>query len=337
MTNTHYSLRLVLLTNLCLTTSLVCPVATVTAQGGQQQGDGSPRQILAEEFTRARPKSNGTSSSGGSRQRTGNPSGVATARHRYKRTATTASNSPAKALDSNPGTPANVVAIPASMAKVGVTIWYLRTPQNAEQGSRLLVQGGEMVPERIASGAVLRAGDRVFLSIESPREGYLYIVDRELFSSGQTGDPYLIFPTTSTRGGDNYVRPGKLINIPDRDDKPNNFILQPLPDRNDQVGELLSVIITSEPLENFTPTSQPLRLTSEQVRKWESQWGGSTEQYDLEGGAGQTQSNAESDAAKMGEGARLLTQEEPPPQTLYLVEGKSIKGLLVNVQLRYRR
>lgn len=341
MTNRQRKFGFVLLTSLCLTASLFCFASTAVAQEGSgikpptvQQEDGS-RQIVAEEFTKGRPIKSPTFSATATRQNTGTQSGGAASRHHYRRTATTASNK--NTTSGNTGKPASVNNVSASTSKVGVTIWHLRAPQSADQGARLLVQGDEMVAERVASDAVLRVGDRVFLSIESPREGYLYIVDRELFANGQMGDPYLIFPTTRTRGGDNHVRPGKLINIPDQDDKPNNFRLTPLPDRNDQVGEVLSVIITSEPLENFTPTNQPLKLSSEQVRKWESEWSGSTEQYDLEGGAGQTQSQAESDAAKAGEGGRLLTQDEPPPQTVYLVEGRNTKGLLVNVQLRYRR
>jgi hypothetical protein len=227
----------------------------------------------------------------------------------------------------------------AAAAKVGVTIWRLRPAQAAEQGARLLVQGdeSELVPERVGTDMHLSVRDRVRLTIESPREGYLYVVDRELYSDGTKGEPYLIFPTTRTRGGDNRVAPGKLIDIPAQEDKPNYFTLIPSPGRNDQAGEVLSIIVTTEPLENFEATGRPLKLAPAQVEKWEKMWGGAIEQYDLEGGEGQTWTQAESEASKAGAGSRYLTQEEPTPQTIYLVEGKNNKGLLVTVPLRYKR
>lgn len=318
-------------------------VAPAMAQTQTQTDQSGSRQIVAEEFTNGRPIKPPTASksaaTGAGRTQTANVSSGAKPRRRYKRVKTSGTTQPTSV---SPNVSQSTVSAATSdkslsTAGMGVTIWQLRASRNADQGARLLVQGDEMVPERVASDAVLRVGDSVFLSIESPREGYLYIIDRELFADGKLGDPYLIFPTTRTRGGDNRVRPGKLINIPDVNDKPNYFKLVPLPNRDDQVGEVLSVIITTEPLENFTPQSNPVQLKSEQVEKWEIQWGGNTEQYDLEGGAGQTMSVVESDAAKAGSGGRLLVQGEPPPQTVYLVEGKNTKGLLVNVQLRYRK
>ncbi len=75
--------------------------------------------------------------------------------------------------------------------------------------------------------------------------------------------------------------------------------------------------------------------TKTQIAKWEKQWGAQVERYDLEGGAGQTWTREEKTASQAT--GRYLTQEEPSPQTIYLVEGKSNKGLLVTVPLRYRR
>jgi hypothetical protein len=47
-------------------------------------------------------------------------------------------------------------------------------------------------------------------------EGYLYVIDREQYEDGTLGEPVQIFPTTRTRGGDNSVKPGSLIEIQDR-------------------------------------------------------------------------------------------------------------------------
>ena len=75
-------------------------------------------------------------------------------------------------------------------------------------------QSSQWTPERIEVDTPLKVNDRVRLSVESPRDGYLYVIDREQYADGSLGDAYLIFPTRRTRGGDNRVRPGKLIDIP---------------------------------------------------------------------------------------------------------------------------
>ncbi|MEO6391421.1 MAG: hypothetical protein ABIP75_06185 [Pyrinomonadaceae bacterium] len=296
------------------------------------------RQIFAEEFTRSRPAPNKppTQVKPGGEVKPGNRISVVKPPNHYRRTARVKAGVTVTVPTGNTTPPRQTVVATAGLAKVGVTIWRLRAPQNGDQGARLLIQGGAaLVPERVASDAMLRVNDQVLLSVESPREGYLYIVDRELFADGTFGEPYLIFPTTRTRGGANRVSPGRLINIPDPTDQPNFFRLAPTPGLTGQVGEALSVIVTSMPLTGFTPSDRPIKLTAAQVAKWEAQWGGDTELYDLENGAGQTQTEAESEAAQTGVKGRMLTQEEPSPQTVYLVESRNTTGLLVNVLLRY--
>ena len=128
---------------------------------------------------------------------------------------------------------------------VGVTVWRLRRSKASDSGdSRLLVQetenqrteSVEWTPERVEAETPFAAGDRVRLSIESPRAGYLYVVDRELYADGTTSDPYLIFPTRRMRDGDNSVRAGKVIELPDK----SAFKLTPL--RADYQGERLTIL-----------------------------------------------------------------------------------------------
>ena len=86
------------------------------------------------------------------------------------------------------------------------------------------------------------------------------MIDRERYAGGSTGDPYLIFPTTRTRGGDNRVAPGQIIEIPGQDDRPNFFT--PRRSRLDQTGELLTVIVTPQPIAGITIGDKPLPLSS---------------------------------------------------------------------------
>jgi hypothetical protein len=192
----------------------------------------------------------------------------------------------------------------------------------------------EWTPERIEADTPLKIGDRVRLTVESPRAGFLYIIDRELYADGSLGEPMMIFPTTRTRGGDNRVAPGKLIDIPAQEDQYSYFTAQPGGARRDQVAEVLTIILVPQPLP-LQIGDQPLKMTDTQVAGWEKLWGGTAERLELVGGAGRTWTNEEK-AAGAAKG-RQLTQAGPPPQTVYRVARKAGGPLLVTVPLRYAR
>jgi hypothetical protein len=219
--------------------------------------------------------------------------------------------------------------------QIGVTIWRLRPARPEDGSSRILVQEAatttELVPERVSSDSSLRAGDRVRVSIESPETGYLYVIDRERYPSGERGEPWLIFPTTRTRSGDNRVSAGKLIDIPGQSDQPNFFTLRP--GRKDQAEEELTVLLTKSPLPGVELKASALKLTDERVADWEKRWGAATvDRFELSGGAGKAWTHAEQQA---GATTRLLTQDDPPPQTVYRVASKADEPVLVKVRLRY--
>jgi hypothetical protein len=225
---------------------------------------------------------------------------------------------------------------PSAASELGVTIWRLRPAGATDSGARILVQEAnettELIPERVSSVSRLNAGDRVRLTLESPEHGYLYVIDRERYASGERGTPYLIFPTTRTRAGDNKVAGGKLIDIPAQGDRPNFFTLRR--SRPDQLAEELTVLLTPEPLDGITIGENALALSNAQVAAWEKQWGSAKpEVFELTGGAGKAWTRAEQDAA--ADGTRLLTQDDPPPQTVYRVAVKPGAPLAVEVRLRY--
>ena len=265
---------------------------------------GQTRVLVPEEVAAARPAGGGT---------------VSMARGQYLPSGVT------------PGT------VATGQRQVGVTIWRLRRAATGDKGARILVQEEtqrlEWTPERISSTSLLRAADRVRLTIESPGQGYLYVIDREKYASGNRGQPYLIFPTTRTHGGDNRVDAGRLVDIPGQEDQPNFFTLQK--SRPDQLEEELVVLLTTKPLPGLTPGPRALVLKEEQVAGWEKQWGaGKTEVFELAGGAGRSWTKAEQAAAADRE--RVLTQEDPPPQTVYRVAVDPDQPFLVKVRLRYQ-
>ena len=216
-----------------------------------------------------------------------------------------------------------------------VTVWRLRPARATDDKQvRLLKHAGdktavaEWTPERIGTGTPLTAGQRVRLSIEAARDGYLYVIDRELYADGSTSEPHLIFPTLSIRGGDNKVAVGKIFDIPNDG---TYFILDP--SRPDQVGEVLTVLVSPHPLDGFTIGEKDVVLPAELVASWEKTWGSNTGRLDLAAGAGQTWTKEERDAAA---NKRALTADSPRPQSVfYRPDAKPGDPVLANVKLRY--
>jgi len=270
--------------------------------------DQGTRQIMAEEFVKSRP---GRSAASSAKRPVYRP----------------ASTKPAKSSRSNS----------SGAMQLGLTIWRLRPSGMRDSGARIIVhqdnETEEWTPERVESTTALRMGERVRFSFESPQTGYLYVIDREQYADGSKGEPFLIFPTTRTREANNKVAPGQIIEIPGQEDRPNYFTLRQ--SRPDQTGELLTVIVTPQPIEGVTIGNKPLPLSNERIAQWEKQWGATTEKFELTGGAGKTWTKAEQEAG--ANATRQLTQDDPGPQTIYRVAVKPGSPLLVNVGLRYGR
>ncbi|HUG52037.1 MAG TPA: hypothetical protein VMR21_00480 [Vicinamibacteria bacterium] len=215
---------------------------------------------------------------------------------------------------------------------IGITVWRLRPARagDRDQGAVVFAVGGEdLVAQRVEAGTSLAPGDRVRIGVESARPGYLYLIDREQFAGG-AGDPFLIFPRVRIRGGDNRVMPGRLVEVPDLADTPPFFTLKP--SRPDQVGELVTVIVAPQPIQGLPAGRAAQRLSPEQVEAWEKAWAAPTRRIELPGGAGTLYTGAEREAGGMA--SRLLTQEEPVPQSMYRVESKPGDPMMVQLSLR---
>ncbi len=268
------------------------------------QESGS-RQIVPEEFVKARPNKS-------------NASPVKRASYRSTPTAKTA------------------VVKNAEVRQLGLTIWRLRPAKKTDEGARIIVQEGEdsneWTPERIAADTPMKVDERIRFSFESPVAGYLYVIDREQYADGSFGDPYLIFPTTRTRNADNQVAPGRIIEIPGQEDRPNYFRMKQ--SRKDQTSENLTVIVATQPLTEITIGANALKLSPEIVAQWEKQWGAQTQQFEMNEGVGKAWTKAEQEAGASA--TRQLTQEEPAPQTIYRVAVKPGSPMLVKVKMRYR-
>jgi hypothetical protein len=298
---------------ICLTVSL----SLAQTQKRSQDGDEFSRQIVLDRFNKARPGGDVSGGASGSRP------GTATAARPpvYRRTGSMRPPGSRKTLPTE---------------EIGVTVWRLRPARTADEGGRVVVLDGlkpaEWTPERIEADTPLNIGDRIRITVESPRPGFLYIIDREQYADGSLGEPMLIFPTLRARGGDNRVEPGRLIDIPAQEDQYSYFTAQPASDRRDQVAEVLTIILVPQrlPLEIG---NQPLKMDDKQITGWDKLWGGAAERLELIGGAGRTWTKEEKIAGATN--GRQLTQSGPPPQTVYRVTRKAGGAILVTVPLRY--
>lgn len=252
----------------------------------------------------------------------------------------------------SPALPKNAIPTAAERnSVVGITIWRLRPfedlasskPKEKEQDvARILVvrkgKKSDFAAERVEASTAFTSGQMLRLSIEVPRSGYLYIIDREQYADGSFSAPYLVFPLNPALD-DNKVAAGRVIEIPGGEEP--FFEVQPLKQDNPklQTAELLTVLISPTPLTDLPKASrddegnyQPIELPQSEVEKWERLWGAQVEQLELEGGAGQTYTRSEQAAGT--DKRKRLNSNDPPPQTLFRVAAKPGKPLMLKLPLK---
>lgn len=314
--------------------AILCSLILATgiqAQSSDDPPQGRSRKIVSDDFTKNRKQSAPTVSPKKETER--QSASNAAAKPKPPRTYRLASP---PTLPSPPATKKRPASSGAEVAQLGITIWRLRPGSGDGSAARMLVRekgkSSNWVPERVETDTAFREGDHVRLSIESPRAGYLYVLDRDLFADGTTGPAMLIYPWADMPG-DNEMRPGKLVDIPAQEDDPSYFTAR-LTSRN-QAGELLTIIVTASPLD-LPISHNPIEISSRDVAKWEKAWGGQSERFEMEGGAGEVWTREEQQASA-SKGARQLTRNDPAPQTIYRVFAADKKAILVNVRLRYTK
>jgi hypothetical protein len=245
--------------------------------------------------------------------------------NRYKRT--------------TPALPKDAIAVNTMKdAVIGITVWRLRPSKETDE-ARILVKksGKSWTPERVEAGTTFSEGQMLRLSIEVPRTGYLYVIDREQYADGRLSDPYLIFPT-NTASDENRVAAGRIVEIPNQSDDQAYFEVTPLRAAGQaaQVAEVLTVLVTPTPLKELPKRASgddsPLQLSRAMVERWEKEWGAQVEQLELEDGAGKAYTRSEQSAG--GDPEKRMTQDDPLPQTILRVALKPGMPLMVKLPLR---
>lgn len=212
---------------------------------------------------------------------------------------------------------------PLESTLVGLTLWQLKKVSEANKendltASRIFAQvdSEDLIPERIDINKPILAGQKFRFAVEVAQTGYLYIIDQERYNDGTLGDPYLIFPTSKIRQGNNKVKSGISVEVPDQSDKVPYFTL--LVNNPKYVGEQLTIVVSPAPIKEIPISATALKLSKEQVENLQKLQS-SVQILNLEGST----NNAYTTIEKMaGKGNTLLTQQDPLPQTLYQVATK---------------
>ena len=275
--------------------------ATALAMAGQQDDEDQERQLFAKEFLQARSSST------------------------PKRTPQTPRSS---------GRIQPTVSTTPSM--LGITLWRLRPADKKDEAqARLLEQESDsevvLIGERVGAETKFQEGQKVRLGVESPRSGYLYVIDREQYADGTYSEPYLIFPTLKTRGGDNSVVAGRLVEIPDQDDRPFYFKMNR--HRPDQTGEVLTFLVTPQPIPNLELSRKALKLTNELFAQWELKWKAPARRVELANHAGKAYTKTEMTAG--ANKTTLLSATDLPPQIIFRLNGRTVGAVMVTLPLMY--
>ena len=213
-----------------------------------------------------------------------------------------------------------------SQAAVGFTLWRLRAPTEKDDpnGARLLLQevagapATELMPERIDSLTPLHLGERVRLSIEVPRSGFLYVIDRERYRDGSRGNPVLLFPTLNMNGGNNQVAV---------------IALRISRSSERHVGEDLAILISPEKLEQLVPSTGEQTLPAPMVDDLERRYAASSMELALVSSPQTTWSAAEQKAGA-AKSNYLLSPSDPPPANIISVPPRQAGApILVHVPL----
>ena len=311
--------------------SILCGLITVISAQAQEINPQT-RSITSDDFANQRPAGNKKTSHGKLQT-------VAMRRARYQQVRQPSNIPKRLPTNSSQTSPIKKAAIAQTVkvSEIGVTMWRLRASRSTDKGPKIGVQlpdgaRADWTPERVSSETTFRAGDKVRFAVESAAEGYLYIVDSELHTDGSPGEPFLIFPGSAKE--DNKVRPGVLVEVPDQSEDLPYFNMTPK--SKDYAGELLTVIVSPNPLTNLPTGARGQLINARELAELEAN--NEVELFAKTDGVGETYSEAEATSTcgkKTREVAvdkaqpscsrsRQLTRDEPLPQSIYLV--KTIAG-----------
>ena len=227
----------------------------------------------------------------------------------------------------------------ASEGMIGVTLWRLRPSTDRDPPhTRMLqepppdkpeVRKEEWTPVRARTDSELPERSKVRLGIESSRDGFVYVIDREAYADKTTGPPQLIFPTLHTLGRGNRIVRGLRLELP----SPGADVIYWDLKSNQQsyTGELLTVIISLRSVPELEGALGPRTLPDSLVSAWEREWGaGAHMVFNGPGDALTTPAEAQARA----DYSHLLTSGDAAPTTIYALPNAGGGPMLVKFPIR---
>jgi hypothetical protein len=230
---------------------------------------------------------------------------------------------------------------------VGVTLWLLSEAaktddKEVQEKTRIAVRknGKEteqevvLTPKRASSDMVFQDGNILRFSLESPFEGYVYIINREKYGDNDYSDPYLIYPSKRDVGVADKGRPDQTLFIPNDS---GYFELKKLSENQKaKQAEVFHVIISKTPLAELPPldNDEPRKVDAALFEKWRKDWNTGTTEFEQKLGKGTSIKQAEKAASVAKKGR--LKETDPLPQTVYHVTSNSQNALIFEVQIKIK-
>jgi hypothetical protein len=230
---------------------------------------------------------------------------------------------------------------------VGLTLWRLRELRDGESTANAVrvmnsdKSRGWRIPVRTSLTRPISVNDLVRLTVETHREGYLYVIDSEIRRDGTLGDPVLLFPESPAV--DNLVQPGGPVELPDRTEKLPYFRISSK-DPN-YAGELLTVVISPKKIASWdTGPGNQVRSLAFLSGIEESVPEG--EYFELEENEGEAETPAEIGASSgnltrtLKDGpanSRRLTRDQPLPQSVCQTRARPDGLIVVPIRLTAAR
>jgi hypothetical protein len=200
-----------------------------------------------------------------------------------------------------------ISSVAGDVACLGITLWRLRPSQATDDfdvRERINDSSQQWTAVRVAVGTPLAEGERLRISVETTRSGYLYVTD----------DKSVLFPPA---GSDNHLVPGAMRQIP----VTSFFTLTR--DRADQVSEPLTFWILPQPVEDL--------LHNEKITGGRERWQMPAQGLEDRGEIGKAITRAEMQAGR--DRSKVLTQDDALPQTMYRCRAKTGDPLILDVAL----
>jgi len=157
----------------------------------------------------------------------------------------------------------------APKGRIGISLSRLQAESAGDNRTKRVIehpQSGtgqpqimEWIPATAASGYDISPNERIRFTISADVPGFVYVVDREIYSDRGLADGILIFPTVRIRNGANQIVPGQVIEIPAaKDDPPFLEIKKSNPTHT---GEQLTVFFLRNVLSHFNIGAEAMKIS----------------------------------------------------------------------------